>query len=301
MIHEMNGRQQGIIVAVIASSMWGFFGLFTRTLNGYGLSVNEISFIRSSVTAIILGVILLIFDRDALKVRKKDLIFILLLGVTKMISDTCQVNAQLNIPLALSSVIQLTYPYFVMFFAFLLFKERMTKKKVIAAILGFIGCIFVTNLSFSGDINPVGIVFAFAASIVIAVNVMDVKICVERSYSPAAIVFWMFGICALFNLPLCDMSHTSNAVSVDPTSILWMLGVGLLMTMIPHAMDNWAMTKVEAGTVAIIGIMETIVASVVGIVFFSEELTALSFIGIMLAICAVILVNKDSAERKGQF
>lgn len=292
----MNGRDKGIIVAIFASSMWGFFGLFTRNLSEHGLSVYEISFVRASITAVVLGICLLILDRDSLRVKKEHLLLIILLGVTKMISDVCQVNAQLNIPLALNSVIQLTYPYFVLIFAFILFKEKLTKKKIIAAVLGFTGCVLVTNLSFDGEMKLIGIVLALASSIVTAINVIDVKACVDRDYSPAAIVFFMFSICAICNLPLCNLGDISNAVSADPSVIWWMLGIGLLMTLIPHTIDNWAMTKVEASIVAILGIMEAVMAAVVGVIFYNETLGILGIAGICLAFIAIILANSDSKD-----
>lgn len=287
----MEDRTKGIIVAVIASSCWGFMGIFTRGLSGYGLSVYDMSMIRSLIAALSIGLVLFFIDRESLKIKRHDIPLLVGLGLTKLISDACIFNAELNIPLALAGVLQLTYPYFVIIFAVLLLNEKLTKTKILAAVLGFTGCVFVTDFSLGGEIRTIGIILAIISAIVTSLNIIGNKVMLERKYSPISLVFYTFLICGICNIPMSNVGNIANAAT-DVTALLLMLGIGLLMTAIPHSIDNWAMKRVEASIIAIIGILEAIVAAIVGVVFFSETPSVLMVIGILMAVTAIVIVNR---------
>jgi len=58
---------------------------------------------------------------------------------------------------------------------------------------------------------------------------------------------------------------------------------------------------VEAGKAGILATVEPMVATIIGIVFFSEKLTLFSGLGILLILVAVIILNlkkKDSKDGK---
>ena len=58
---------------------------------------------------------------------------------------------------------------------------------------------------------------------------------------------------------------------------------------------------VEAGKAGILATVEPMVATIIGIVFFSEQLTIFSGLGILLILVAVIILNlkkKDSKDGK---
>lgn len=297
----MDVRTKGIIVAIIASSAWGFMGLFTRTLSDYGLSVYDMSFIRAGIATLGMGVLLLIFDRDSLKIGKKDVILFMALGATKLISDACIFTAELNIPLALAGILQLTYPYFVMIFAYFVFRDRIMKKKVLAAILGFTGCVLVADLANGGDVKIIGIILALISSIVTAANIIGNKFGTNKGLSPTTLVFYTFLFSAIFTIPFTNIPHIAEVAVSGSTAIFYMLGIGILMTMIPHALGNWSISKVDASSISIIGMMEAIMAAICGVIFFDEIPTVAMVCGIILAIIAMIVVSKvainDEKER----
>lgn len=292
----MNERMKGMIIAIIASSAWGFMGLFTRRLNEYGLSVFEMSFIRSAITAVFLFIVMMIFDKAALKIQKRDILLFLALGGTKVISDACLFTANLNIPLALSSIIQLTYPYFVLILSFFIFSEKIQFYKIAAVFLGFTGCVLVADVTTGGDVKFIGILLALASSFVTAVNIICNKFGTNRKIQPSALVFYAFLVSAIFTAPLSDVPKIVNIASSDSTALLLMVGLGVLLTAIPHTLDNWSLSRVEASIISIIGMMEAIVSAIVGVVVFNEVPTELMDLGIILAIIAIIIVSRPRKE-----
>ena len=92
----------------------------------------DIVTVRLVICTIGLIVVLGIFRRDQLKIDKKDILFFILVGAAKFLCTATMFQAQThgNIPLSLSTVLQMTSPYYVMVFAFLLFGEKITKQKV---------------------------------------------------------------------------------------------------------------------------------------------------------------------------
>ena len=58
---------------VSAGILWGSMGLFVRRLNGLGLASMEIVALRSVVTAVLMLLFLLCFDRRLLQIKWKDI------------------------------------------------------------------------------------------------------------------------------------------------------------------------------------------------------------------------------------
>ena len=81
----MDKNEMTAVIAVIISSiMFGALGVCTRYFHDdCGLSSIEIVLIRLTVSALALFIILALFDRAKLKIRKKDIPFMAFFGIFK--------------------------------------------------------------------------------------------------------------------------------------------------------------------------------------------------------------------------
>ena len=61
------------LLIITAASLWGTMGLFTRKLTELGYNPLQLMLARASMTAFCLIVYFLIFDREKLKIKLKDL------------------------------------------------------------------------------------------------------------------------------------------------------------------------------------------------------------------------------------
>ena len=68
-----NAKILSVVLVLAAGGMWGCMGLLVRPLNEIGLVTMDICFLRGFVTFVVMLAGLLILDREALKIRLKDI------------------------------------------------------------------------------------------------------------------------------------------------------------------------------------------------------------------------------------
>ena len=61
------------LCVLAASALWGCVGVFVRVMNKAGLQALEVLQVRSIVGAVCIGVYLLLFHREKLRFRLKDI------------------------------------------------------------------------------------------------------------------------------------------------------------------------------------------------------------------------------------
>ena len=81
----MNKKLTGTIFILIAASLWGSMGIFSRYLNAAGFGAFEVTQVRVTVGFIIVGTYLLLFNRSMLKIKLKDLWCFLGTGIVSLL------------------------------------------------------------------------------------------------------------------------------------------------------------------------------------------------------------------------
>lgn len=135
----------------LAGIMWGATGVFTRVLNGYGMNNATILETRMLLGTVILAVGCLLANPALLKIRKKDIwVFVggSVLGNFGLSYFYTEAINQLS--MAFAAVLLCTFPVFVMLLSAVLFRERITAKKLGCMALAFVGCVFVSGPSGGG-------------------------------------------------------------------------------------------------------------------------------------------------------
>ena len=92
------------------------------------------------------------------------------------------------------------------------------------------------------------------------------------------------------------------AAAPSLASLLLFCGLTALVTaVIPFLSYTLGLRTVEASRAGILATIEPLVATLVGILFFSESLTMFSGLGIALILAAVILLNRKQAAEEHVF
>ena len=151
------GKSNVLVVLILGELMYGFVGLFSRYFYDLGLVSIDITFLRLTTITVVLFIVLLIAKRELFKVKLKDLVFFVSFGVFKLLADLFFIFSMEYIPLALASVLQMMFPFYIIVLSLFLFKESINLKKLTAILVGFIGCTLITgNLFATGRIESMG-------------------------------------------------------------------------------------------------------------------------------------------------
>ena len=297
-------KRAALFVALSAAS-FGFLGVPVRFLHDNGFAPLDITAVRLFVTTIALVIVALVVDRGLFKVRKRDLLFFILFGFFKLMSDVTLFRAQVTIELSLSTLLQMTAPYYVLVISLFLFRERITLMKILAMLVAFIGCIFVTGVITGGmhSLDFVGVASALISGLFFGLYTIGCKLSSDKGYKPVTTMMYTFLFASLMTIPFANDVKVVESF-VDVHLILGVLSLGILMTLIPFFVSTWGVQKLEASKVSLISVMEVITACIVGYFLFDEEMTVLNIIGMSLVVASIVImdlkINREIRKRSNK-
>lgn len=283
----------GMVAAIAAGIVWGFLGLAVRELQDAGFTVMQMTCFRYVVVVIVFGAFIAIHDRNLLRITKKVLAILLVMGLLgTMLNSMLYFGSMERISLSLSTVLQYLSPFIVVAFSIPLLHEEFTVIKGVSVVIAFIGCIFCTGvLTHDTPMDLLGIALGAASGFCYALYTLYSKKVRSEGYSVSTIMFYTGLFCAVALLPVSDLPRAGELL-MDPYNLMIVICLGLFLTLLPFGLYNYALGRVEAGKVAIVTYVEPVAATVVGLAFYNEEVTAGTVIGIALILVALVLINR---------
>ena len=291
-----NHKVNGTLLIILAGIFWGSMGIFVRGLADLaGFTSIQIVSLRLTVAAITFTLILLRKDPRGFKISLKDIPLFLGLGLCSVLFfAACYFAAIQMMTLSVAAILLYTSPIWVMLMSLLFFREKMTKNKLIALIVSFLGCVLVSGIG-SGDNNVtvMGILIGLGSGIGYGLYSILGTIAL-RKYSTYTVTTYTFIIAAVGSLFLCslpDLWHKITACSRKPYLCILIILTGLVTAVIPFLCYTLGLEHVEASRAAILATIEPMVATLIGVIVFHEYLTLMSGIGIVCIIAAIVLLN----------
>ncbi len=291
----MKQKTSSILLVLAAGTMWGCMGLLVRPLNKIGLVTMDICFLRGFVTFIVMLAGLLLFDRNALKIKLKDIwCFIGTGALSVSFFNFCYFKTITLTSLSVAAVLLYTAPAFVMVMSFFLFKEGMTKRKVLALVVAFAGCILVSGLGADGgSLNTGGILVGLGAGFGYALYSIFGRYALQRGYSSMTITFYTFLFATLTTVFLVDVSSIINIVGTHPRIGIYGAFMILFVTLFPYMCYTKGLSGMENGTASVIASIEPVVATVLGILIYKEKMTLANALGMVLVLTSIVILNSD--------
>ena len=290
----------GPLLIILAACFWGSMGIFVRKLNGVGFTSIQIVAIRVTLAALIFSLILLIKDHKGFKISPKDIPLFLGLGFGSILFFTvCYFAAITIMPLSTAAILLYTSPFWIMLMSVLFFREKMNAVKIIALIMAFGGCVLVSGISGEG-ITFVGLLLGLGSGIGYGLYSILGTVALKR-YSPYTVTTYTFIIAAIGSWFICRPKDMFTKFASAP-NLAWLIFfcflTALITAVIPFLFYTLGLHMVEASKAGILATVEPMVATIIGIVFFSEQLTIFSGLGILLILVAVIILNLKKKDTK---
>ena len=295
-----DSSKAGTALIILAACFWGSMGIFVRRLGTYGFSSIQIVSIRVTLAALIFYIIMLVKQRSECKISMKDIPLFLGLGFGSILFFTvCYFSAIKIMPLSTAAILLYTSPIWIMLMSALFFHEKMNKTKIAALALAFTGCVLVSGISGDG-ITVNGLLLGLGSGIGYGLYSILGTIALRR-YSPYVVTAYTFLIAAIGSLIICrpaDMISKFSSAEKPVGLIVLCILTAVITAVIPFLAYTIGLRSVEAGKAGILATIEPMVATVIGIICFSEALTFLSAIGILLILAAVVILNRPADKRK---
>lgn len=293
-------RVVGAVLILVAACFWGSMGIFVRRLGEFGFDSIQIVTIRVTLAALVFCLVLSVKERSGFRIALRDIPLFLGLGLGSILFFTvCYFSAIRIMPLSTAAVLLYTSPIWIMLMSAVFFREKLSIHKIIALGLAFGGCVLVSGVSGDG-ITIQGLLLGLGSGIGYGLYSILGTIALRR-YSPYTVTTYTFLFAAAGALVICDpQDMISKLVIPEGMAGLIILCVltALVTAVIPFMAYTVGLRSVEASRAGILATVEPMVATIVGIVCFSETLTLQSGTGILLILGAVVVLNPKGSRGK---
>lgn len=285
---------------IIAAILWGGIGIFFKLLYDIGFSQIQIVAIRVFSAAAVLSAYIFFKNKNLFKIKIKDCWCFIGTGIISLVFfNWCYFTAIGYTSLAVAAVLLYTSPIFVMLLSALLFKEKINLQKIIALILTFAGCIFVSGFFETGDthFSLIGFLIGIGAGIGYALYSIFSRFALEKGYNSITISIYTFLFASLGSLPISRFDQAAGLI-LKPETLVGAFGIGVVCCIFPFILYTKGLSGVETGKAAIMATIEPVVATLFSIFLFNEKITQGKLIGILLIFSSVIILNLQFQKKK---
>jgi len=289
-------QTKGILITLLAAACFGAASPIAKAVYQYDVTVGNVLLWRFIIATTLVWGYLLFFRKDLnIRLRKDQLLMMVVVGgVTHFLTTQCYFNALRYVPICIQIMIFYTYPFIVNIFSVIFFKESISRIQVLSLIVAFIGILMTVTLD-DLRMSFVGIAFCVWAAICNTAyilclgkrNVLEVDSIVVGAYSSlfAGISYFIFCLARgelRVNMPLpCWTGIIAMAVFTTAVGAI-ALSLGVKM--------------IGSAKAAIVSVFEPIEAILLGVLIFQEEITLRGWVGIILVIGSIVLVNYVHAQ-----
>ena len=289
---EMKKSPRGAYASILAAAaLWGIIGVWNRNLMAAGLSPTGIVVVRNFGGMLLLLAVFAVKDRSVFRMRREHVKYFFGTGIISVVLFTsCYFSCQKICSLAVASILLYTAPSFVVILSAMLWKEPVTKKKLLALALTLVGCACVCGVFDGGlTVTFTGILLGLGAGFFYALYSVFGRYALAH-YSSMTVTVWTFifaGPASLVMLRPAEM----RAVFTAPSA--WLLAAGLVVfsTVAPYILYTRGLARVESGKASIMASLEPVVAALAGVLIFGEPMGPLTLLGILCVLAGVYILR----------
>ncbi|RMG37196.1 MAG: DMT family transporter [Methanobacteriota archaeon] len=267
-----------------------------------GLGVFQLIFARYALAFVLLTVIFW-KTRHRFKLERQDWkYFLLLTGIEPIGYFILETYGIRYTSPSSTSLIIATIPVFAMIFAIFILKEKPGWLAIVGMMISFTGIYFIVRkqqVSYLAS-NPLlgNSLTLLAAAAAGLYNCVARKLTMK--YKPLVLTYYQSAAASFFFLPLGIIEYFWNPQSYY---INWKIGMSILYlslgaSIFAYFILNYALSKLEAGRVAIFSNFIPVVTIFASYFFFQERLTLNQWLGAGLVFIGVMVTNSPSAFRK---
>ncbi len=294
----MNRKLIGILLMVLSSSMLALTVILMKIIPQYTqLSPGHVAVWRFSIAAPTLWMLTLIRHRQKIRIPEQPM-KLLLLGSVYAVSNFTSLFALSRLNSSLYVIIIFIYPSLVVLYG-LFTGKRVPKLYWLGLPLTFIGLVMVaykfgTQLS----IDPIGFVFTIVNALAMAVYFILSEKFLRTVPDKLVGTNWvlMGGMLAgLLAIPLVRIGFPGSV-----NGWILLVTLGIFGTVVPILAVNYALQLMGAARGSVIMILQPILTVIVSTILFDEVLTLWQWLGGILVIAAVVMLqlSPDKVRQK---
>ena len=278
------------VYMILAAMCLATIGVLIKII-GPAVPIMSLSFLRMFIAFIFLLAITPVANKGFMKVNPKKLPKFLGIGIIYAIAVVLYNTANLHTTIQNAVLLHYIYPFFVLFFAYFLLKEKITKTKVITLVIALFGIMIINPLDVTTNIY--GNMIALIGAVFYAILITEMR-SVDKEHCPGSIVWFVF-FASLALLPFAFIYGFGDWISVWP----YLLFLGVVSTGLAYMLYNLALETMDAENASVIAMIITPIVSI-SLAYFiiAEQLNIQSILGGVILVIAGIYLETHAKKVK---
>ena len=286
-----DGRTLGIFAVALGTIIWGTVGPVVK-LFPEGTEF-QYSLVRNltGTTALWLFVLL---SKNKKRYTKQDISPILVGGTGAALFFPLFILAFQLTGVGVAAVVSIgVAPIFVGLIAWIALRQPPGKQWAIGTVVAVAGVVALNWPSGNNTVSFLGVAFAMAAALGYSLQATGMGM-ISKRHTPFQCVAPMFTIGTIFQAPLSygkDFSFLQ-----DPVLLLGALYGGIVTVALAYAFFIYGIARIGAATAVTVGLMEPLTASILGVAFLEEKVSAVGIAGSILILTGLVIVSRPPKE-----
>jgi drug/metabolite transporter (DMT)-like permease len=277
----------GVMLALLSAAGFGLLSIFSLLAYESNVTVVTILFLRFLLAALFFFVFALLQGKKE-DLREAKKLPMLILGLLYTLISIFYITAVKYIPASLAALLLYLYPALVALLSFLINKEVITRRILLALVICFLGLTLVLGTSFA-NIHAYGLLLLVCAIVLYAFYILFSNRVVLQ-VSPLITSAYTTLFAALFLL-VAGLFSGSLSLDFAPAGWLPILGIAFFSTIVAVFFFLWSIEIIGSTRTSILSMTEPLVTVIFAALLFSERLTflqALGGVGILLGASLVV-------------
>lgn len=288
-----DAHRRGILQVAAAALLWGSLGVAGKFAFEAGLTPLAVAFYRATLAFLVVAAVAVLGMPAALRIRRADLWLFALFGfISIAVFFFVYLYAVSKTTVATAAILLYTAPAWVLVLSRLLFDEPLTRPKLWAVALTFLGCLLVVR---GYDLAALrltlsGILAGLASGLTYGLYSILGKTALRR-YPPQVTLTYALGFGSVF-LGLAVVA--TGQLNAQTLRAGWpvIAYLGLVTTLVAQFLYLSGLRHVEAGRASLIATLEPVVAALLGFVLLRERLDPIQIAGGAAVLSGVLMVRR---------
>lgn len=261
----------------ISMAAFGTLSIFVRNIS---VTSGELALYRAVMAALLLAVFFLVKgQRIPLKQIRKELPLLLLSGVAMGFNWILLFEAYKYTTVSVATLSYYFAPVIVTVACPFLFREKLSPKQILCFVMSTVGLVLVIGVSDLGKsgTDHIGVLFGLGAAVLYATVILINKFIKTVEGLHRTFLQFVAAIVVLVPYVLCTSGVTLG--TMDGLGWLCLLVVGLFHTGIAYCMYFSSLRELPGQEVSILSYIDPLVAVLVSLFVFGEQMTVLQLLG----------------------
>ena len=297
MFNNLTSRQIGFIQIILSGMCFGALGFFGKSAFQLNITPGELLALRYSLSAILMGIAILITNPKTSILTRFQLISSLLLGICGYaLFSSFFFIALTGLSASLTVLLLYTYPVMVAVLSQFILKEHLGKKGVMALALASIGMMGLVwgELAIS---EPRFLLFGVGAAFFYSLYIMySRKYLSDVPAMPSSFYVQLGagGILSLINFQ--DFDRPVSIIYNHPTLII---GMAIICSFMAMTLFLAGLRRITSSEASILSTTEPLFGVLIAALFLKEKLSFIQISGGVLILIAMILLALSKEKKQG--